>query len=109
MVTEQDADNPNLYYINHYNIYYEQPYEVRLHITGDEEGILIEYVDTSTDSLLDLQIDLTNYLDLIGDNEYEILATGYFAYMYGPVSDNFYVLIQENYEEYLRYATIKLL
>ncbi len=109
VLTEQDADNPNLYYINHYNIYYEQPYEVRLHINGDEEGILIEYVDTSTDSLLDLQIDLTNYLDLIGDNEYEILATGNFAYMTHPVPDNFYVLIQENYEEYLKYATIKLL
>ena len=109
VLTEQDADNPNLYYINHYNIYYEQPYEVRLHINGDEEGILIEYVDTSTDSLLDLQIDLTNYLDLIGDNEYEILATGNFAYMAHPVPDNLYVLIQENYEEYLKYATIKLL
>ena len=55
------------------------------------------------------QIDLTNYLDLIGDNEYEILATGNFAYMTRPVPDNFYVLIQENYEEYLKYATIKLL
>ena len=54
-------------------------------------------------------IDLTNYLDLIGDNEYEILATGNFAYMSQPVPDNFYVLIQENYEEYLKYATIKLL
>ena len=106
---EQDADNTNLYYISHYSIYYEQPYEVRLHINGDEEGILIDYVDISEDSLLNLQIDLTNYLDLIVSNEYEILATGYFAYMYGPVSDNFYVLIQENYEEYLRYATIKLL